>query len=253
MAQLPPIAAVFLATLSCALAGPTLTVSDKAGRSMEIELKSVAGDRVSFLRKNDGQAFEVPLATFDSTSVARIRAHQAELGPAHPNYGIDVVVDKRRQKRDDSWYLVEQTVAAKVSLKNPDMNLQAPPVTVKVLYLAVNRRTGKRYTVLSSQSYPLTLGPGQTDTRDLQPSTTVYDSDNKGTGNIGGNQYEGYILFILDEKGAILQHKTTCAKLDDLFRDEPKFKNVYLTLKAKDELDEKFKPTGQTSSYISPN
>ncbi|HEY8990431.1 MAG TPA: hypothetical protein VIM46_00495 [Luteolibacter sp.] len=253
MAQLPPIATVFLATLSCALAGPTLTVSDKAGRSMEIELKSVSGDRVSFLRKNDGKAFDLPLATFDSASVARIRTHQAELGPAHPNYGIDVIVDKRRQKRSDSWYLVEQTVSAKVSLKNPDMNLPAPPVTVKVLYLAVNRRTGKRYSVLSLQSYPLTLGPGQTDTRDLQPSTTVYDSDNKGIGNIGGNQYEGYVLFVLDAKGSILQHQTTCAKLDNLFREEPKLKDTYLTLQANAELDEKFKPTGQTASYISPN
>jgi hypothetical protein len=159
-----------------------------------------------------------------------------------------VVVGKRRQKKDGSWYLVEQTVSAKVTIKNPDTLKPAPPLAIRAFYLGEDRLTGKKHSVLAVRNYEVTLGAGQSDVRELEPHTTIYDSDNKGTGNIGGDQYEGYVLFLLDENGDILRHQTTCSKLNELFRKEPEFRETFTKLKATAQLDEDYKPTGQNAT-----
>lgn len=59
---------------------------------------------------------------------------------------------------------------------------------------------------------PFGLKPGGSSSTDLKGFITVYDSDNKGPGNLGGYQYAGYLLVFLSEDGEVVFDQTTDAK-----------------------------------------
>lgn len=242
MTKHPLTSALLVLSSLCAFAEP-LSVKDKQGRSMDIELISVTNDRVKFNRVSDGKTFEVPLSSFDADSTTRIQAKKAALGDAHPTYEINVVVDKRRKKKDGSWYMVEQTIAGKVDLKNPVINGTAPAGKARILYFGEEQRTGGRYSVLSTEEYDFQIAGGATHTHEVAPYVTSYDSDNKGYGNVGGLQYEGYLLLLMDAKGNVIQFQTTSGRLNQLLTEKPDFKAKFKTLKAKTQLDDKFVPT----------
>jgi hypothetical protein len=151
-------------------------------------------------------------------------------------------VEKRRRKKDDSWYMVEQTISGKVNLKNPAMNTAGPTGRARVLYIGEEQRSGGKYSVLSTEEYDFQVAGGATHTHEVSPYVTSYDSDNKGYGNVGGLQYEGYLVLLMDEKGNVIQFQTTCAKLNQLLNEKPEYKAKFKKLAAKAELDDKFVP-----------
>ncbi|BCU76437.1 hypothetical protein [Luteolibacter sp. LG18] len=249
MSKASPILACFLLSSACLFAGTELTVKDKTGRSMEIEIVGVTGDKVSFNRKSDGKRFELPLSTFDEESAKQIsaaKAPAASTSETHPNYAIDVVVEKRRKKNNGSDYLVRQEVSAKVVIKNPERTVAGPKAKVRLLYLGEDRSTGKEHSVLGVRDYEIQIAAGMMDARNLDAVTTVYDSDNKGAGNIGGDQYEGYFLVILDSKDNVVQQTGSCAKLNEILKSDPTALKPLLTVKANAHLDAKYNPTGRT-------
>ncbi|MFD0893108.1 hypothetical protein KBB96_16940 [Luteolibacter ambystomatis] len=237
-----------LLSSACAFAGPTMTVKDKTGRAMEIEVLGVSSDKVSFNRKSDGKRFDLPLSTFDADSVSQITSKKSEVGGVHPNYGIDVSIEKRRKKKGESWYMVEQTVSAKVTIKNPNPNTPAPPVGVRMVFLGEDRSSGKEHSVLAVREYKVELSGGMSDVRDTDPFKTVYDSDNKGVGNAGGDQYEGYVLILTDDKGNLIQQTSNCAKFNEALKSDPRVIESFKTVKPNALLDAKFNPTGRTAS-----
>ncbi|MGC4013195.1 MAG: hypothetical protein QM755_01570 [Luteolibacter sp.] len=249
MRKLNPVVVSLFLSSACALAGPVVTVKDKNGRSMEIEVLGVSGDKVSFNRKSDGKRFDLPLSTFDADSVTQLNAKKTEVGAAHPNYSIDVSIEKRRKKQGSSDFMVEQTVAAKITIKNPDANSPAPQAGIRLVYLGEDRSTGKEHSVLAIREYKIQLGAGLSDVREVDPFKTVYDSDNKGIDNIGGNQYEGYLLMVLDDKGNIIQQTGNCAKLNEAVRADPKAIEAFKTVKPGARLDAKYAPTGKTETF----
>lgn len=236
------IALSFLLSAAFVHGGPVITVKDKSGRAMEVELISMSAERVSFNRKSDGKTFDMALSAFDADSVTQIKAKKDELGHMHPVYDVDVVVDKRRKKKGDSDYLVEQTVATKVTIKSKDVAHASPPATVRVIYLGEDRQTGKSHSVLAVREYKLEIPAGKEDVQDLEPFKTVYDSDNKGVGNIGGDQYEGYLLLIMDDKGTIIQQKGNCAKLTDALSKDAAAVLPFKTIAADARLDANYAP-----------
>lgn len=242
MTKLPLASALLIFSSLCGFA-ESLSVKDKQGRSMDIELISVTSDRVKFNRVSDGKTFEVPLSSFDADSAKRIQAKKAAPGEAHPTYELNVLVDKRRKKKDGSWYMVEQTIAGKVDIKNPVINTTAPAGKARLLYFGEEQRTGGKYSVLATEEYDFQVAGGATHTHEAAPYVTSYDSDNKGYGNVGGLQYEGYLLLLMDAKGNVIQFQTTCAKLNQLLTEKPDYKAKFKTLAAKSQLDDKFVPT----------
>jgi hypothetical protein len=244
MTKLSLASALLIFSSLCGFAEP-LSVKDKQGRSMEIEVLSISNDRVKFNRVSDGKTFEVPLSSFDADSTTRIQAKKSALGETHPTYEMNVVVDKRRKKKDGSWYLIEQTIAAKVDLKNPVVNETAPAGKARVLYFGEEQRTGGKYSILSTEEYDFQIKGGATHSHEVAPYVTTYDSDNKGYGNIGGLQYEGYLVLLMDEKGNVIQFQTTCARLNQLLTEKPEYKAKFKTLTAKTQLDDKFVPMGR--------
>lgn len=251
------VAALFISVP--AFAGDVMTVKDKNGRSMEIELLSVSGDRVSFNRVSDGKKFDLPLSTFDAASAESMSAKKpsataggaSATAAAHPAYGIDVSIEKRRKKSGGSDYMVAQTVSARVKLKNPDANQDAPPVKVRVVYIGQDRETGKYFSALAVKEYAATIKAGQTDDRELDAVTTTYDSDNKGDGNIGGHQYDGYLLLVMDDKGTVLQTQSNSGKLNEELKKDPAAVHAtFKAIKQADELDDHYRATGKKALRV---
>jgi hypothetical protein len=239
-----PLIVVLLAVFSgIGAAGPVIKAKDRMGREMEIELISLLGDRISFVRTSDGKTYDLLLSTFDAETVKLIESKKGELAPAHPNYGLDVVVEKRRKDRKGSYYIEEQTVAAKVTIKNP-MDYEAPALSVRVLFFGENRRT-QAHAVLAVREYSVKLGPAKSDVRELDRFMTVYDSDSKGYGNVGGNQYIGYLLLMMDEKGNIIRHQSTVGKLNEKFRVDPTSRVPFKTMMQFTQLSSKFEETAE--------
>lgn len=68
-----------------------------------------------------------------------------------------------------------------------------------------NTSTPALFSVLSSQSFETTMKPVETFTKETEAFFTSYDSDNKGSGNVGGYQYFGYILALANKPDLIKQ------------------------------------------------
>lgn len=243
MLKLPAYLALIFLAATDAPAKPVVSLTDQSGRSMDAEIITVADGKVSFIRKSDGKRFALPLATFNAETVARIGNQATVSESQHPQYLKDVVIEKRRSKKSGSYYMVTQTVGAKVTIKNPEPMKPAPGVSVKFLYLGEDRRKGDRYEILGTAEYSIQLAAGAADVREIEKITTTFDSDNKGTGNIGGLQYDGYVLIMSAASGEVLSHTSSNGKLAAAFRDSHTHVKTFLELKKGVRLDEKFKPT----------
>lgn len=189
-------------------AGPMISVSDSKGRSLEIELLAVNGDSVRFRRVDTGKEYTVAMDAFDTPSRKKIRSEAVDLPPEVPPLDVDVVVGKRRSK-GNSYYMVTQTITCNVKLRNRSHNIPLPEMEARIFFIGQNQRTPNVYTVLSVQDFKASLEPGGNSATPLEPFITSYDSDNKGQGNIGGYQYDGYLLLLLDKKDEVVFHQTT--------------------------------------------
>lgn len=204
--------AVLLFSSIAALGAPVLEVKDVKGRALEIELIGLEGKNVVFQRKGDPKEFRLPLDQFDTESQTRISNVSAELPTVYPKVDAEVIIGKKREK-GNSYYMVKQIINCEVKLKNPSHDLKLPPVTAKVLFIGQNQKDPESYTVLSVQSFPVELPGGGSMANELKPFSTSYDSDNKGTGNIGGYQYSGYLLFFVNDSDEVVFSQTTDANI----------------------------------------
>lgn len=216
--------------LSCLLAAftlglspvPGMTVTDQKGRSIEIELVSLSGDSVTFRRAGNPKEFTMPVHGFDTASQELIRNAVAALPPAKPRLQPDVVIGKRRKDKDGSYYMVRQEVTCTVKLTNLSKNDKVPPVTGKIVFMGQNSKTPDLLTVLSTQTFEMSMGTGETSSWQAEPFVTSYDSDNKGYGNLGGYQYFGYILAVLDKDGNLILDHTTTGSFRKALNENPK-------------------------------
>lgn len=217
---------------------PVLQVKDTKGRALEIELISADAKTVTFRRKGDPKEFRLGLDQFDGDSQTLITRESAALPAPFPKVEAEVVVGKRRDK-GDSYYLVTQTISCEVKIKNPSHDLKVPPVTAKVLFIGQNQKSPDSFTVLSLQTFPVELAPGATADQQLKPFVTNYDSDNKGTGNIGGYQYSGHLLMFIDANQEVVFSTTTDGSIRAALAADPALLKAISTYKDGDYLNGK--------------
>ncbi|RYD35068.1 MAG: hypothetical protein EOP87_08005 [Verrucomicrobiaceae bacterium] len=204
---LPAASALWL--LSAMAHGAPLSVTDLKGRSIEIDIVSLAGDNVTFRRPGSPKEFTLAVTQFDDASQDLIRKQAAALPAAPPKLSVDVVIGKRRTDKADSYYMKTQEVTCTVRLTNLSNTNEVPSLKGKIVFIGQNTRTPSNFTVLSTQSFEASMKTGESVTRSTENFRTSYDSDNKGAGNVGGYQYYGYILALSDEAGNIVFNQTT--------------------------------------------
>jgi hypothetical protein len=242
---------VWMALVSAASSAIPISVTDQKGRTIEIQLISLAGDTVTFSRKGDSKEFNLPITHFADTSQDLIRKQAALLPAVLPKIEPDVVVGKRRRK-DDSFYMVRQEITSTVKLTNLDKNNAVPPVDVTLIFLGQNRRTPEILTILSKQSFEASIEPGKTFSKEMRSFITAYDSDNKGFGNIGGFQYYGYVLAILGPDGKISSYTTSSSTVRKQIEEKRHLLEELLEYKQGKMLTDKLEPSSTTMIYVVP-
>jgi len=190
------------------LAGPTLDVKNSEGRALMIELIALDGETVTFSTVGEkAKEHSLPLAKFDEASQEKLREEAKTLPPRLPKIDIEVSISNKRDK--DGYYMVTQAVSSKVKIRNLTTNINFPKAKGHVVYFGQNRRSPGVFKLMGKQSFDFTIPASKTFETDVLGFKTRYDSDNKGYGNIGGYQYESYILVITDEEGNVIATKTT--------------------------------------------
>ena len=197
-----------------------ITVTDQNGRAIEIELVSVAGESVTFRRTGNAKEFTLPISGFARDSQDLIRKEASQIPVVLPKIRPDVIIGKRRNK-GDSYYMVTQEISATVKLTNPNQMIPIPTVKGKIIFVGEDRRTPELLSILSTQTVETAIKAGETITQEMEAFLTRYDSDNKGSGNIGGAQYVGFILVLADEAGNIVVDYTTSGSLRQAMTNKP--------------------------------
>ncbi len=228
-------------SLGYVVANPEMRVVDTQGRTIEIELISADEKTVTFRRKGNAREFTLTLDQLDAESRTRIAEEAKALPTVLPRIEPVVVIGKRRDK-GSSYYMVKQTVSCTVKLRNPDTILPLPKLNGRVIFYGQNQKMPDAFRVLSVQDFPVQLQPGESASTELKDFITIYDSDNKGEGNIGGYQYAGYLLVFLAEEGEVLFDQTTDAKTRQALAGRPDLLRAFSNYSVGSGFDAKLAP-----------
>lgn len=236
---------------SAAFCGTPITVTDQKGRSLDIELISVAGDNVTFSRKGDPKEFTLPISNFAEISQNLIRKQAALMPAAVPKIRPDVVIGKRRSK-NDSYYMVRQEISSTVKLINTDTKVPVPPFTGRIVYLGQNQRRPDLLIVLSAQDFEGSIEASKTFVKEMETFVTSYDSDNKGYGNIGGFQYFGYLLVVRDQDEKIILDYTVSGPIRQAIKENQSVLKEMFDYRKYQNLDLKLQPAKDSSTFRVP-
>lgn len=194
------------------LAAAPIEVANKAGQGMTVEVLAytASSGNVRIQRTGDGQIFNTKIDVFDAASQERIIANAPkELA----NFAMDVSVGKKRRDIGSSSYMENMTITTSVKVVNQSRDIDLDETNFTVLLVARNsRRYADRsqdwYKLLSAQKFSTKLAAGKSSEHELKPIETSYDSD-KDDSNVGGWEFEGYLLVAQDATGKIVATKTS--------------------------------------------
>ena len=175
---------------------------------MVVILLERQGDKVSVKRVKDGKTFLISPDTLSDKSAKILKEKAKELKEAIPPLEIDVVIGKRRKQYDESYYMKAMNITSKIKVTNKSNKIECPPCQGNIVFIGQDQRRTSLYCVLSNQYFkitPTTRGASY----ETKPFTVVYDSDNKGSGNIGGYKYVGYLVVLRDKDDKVIATKTT--------------------------------------------
>ena len=194
------------------LAGPFVEVRNAEGKALKIELIALEGDNVVFSTTGkEVKEHTLPIAKFDASSQEKLREEAKTLPPRLPKIDIEVVISNKRDK--EGYYMVNQTVSSKVKIRNLSTRIDYPASKGYVVYFGQNRRNDGFFKVMANKDFEFSVPANKTFETDVLGFKTSYDSDNKGYGNIGGYQYESYVLVLTDTQGNVIGTKTTDGSL----------------------------------------
>ncbi|MDH4411524.1 MAG: hypothetical protein QE273_18065 [Verrucomicrobiales bacterium] len=211
---LHPIAASLLlaAGLSAGpLAAAPIEVSNKAGQSMTVEVLShTASSGNVRIQRIDGQIFNTKLEVFDAASQEKIVANAPK---EVAKLEMDVSVGKKRRDQGSSTFMENMTITTSAKISNVTRDIDLGETSFTILLVARNSRryadrTQDWYRILSVQKFSTQLPAGKFSEHELKPVLTSYDSD-KDSSNLGGWEFEGYLLVAQDPAGKILATKTS--------------------------------------------
>jgi hypothetical protein len=234
--------AIWAALALTAFGGPSLTVTDLKGRSIEIELVSLEGDSVKFRRPGNPKDFTLAISQLDEASQKQVRTQAATLPPEKAKIKVDVIIGKRRSDVKDDYYMEKQEITCTVKLSNLSTTISVPAVTGKIVFIGQSTSQKEVFTVLSTQSFEASMKPSETVAKETESFVTSYDSDKKGAGNAGGFKYFGYLLAIMDGSGNLILDQTTSGPIRQALDSKETLLQKVLGYSKGTKLDSKMEP-----------
>lgn len=193
------------------LTATPIEVANKAGQSMTVEVLSYTASSGNVrIQRADGQIFNTKLEVFDAASQEKIIANAPK---EVAKFEMDVSVGKKRKDQGSSTYMENMTITTSAKISNVTRDTDLGETKFTILLVARNsRRYANRsedwYKILSVQKFSTQLAAGKSSEHELKSVETSYDSD-KDSSNVGGWEFEGYLLVAQDPAGKILATKTS--------------------------------------------
>ncbi|MBL9154365.1 MAG: hypothetical protein JNK37_17880 [Verrucomicrobiales bacterium] len=227
-----------------------IEVRSTGGQAMEVEVLGYtqSSGNVRIKRTSDGQIFNTKINVFDDASQKAIIA----AAPAMmPELRVDVSVGKRRAREGDSTYMKSQdiTVSLKITNGSRDIDLAKSKFTVILLGRSTLRFRDREQdfdNVLAKESFDQAVPAGKFIEYECKPVTTSFDSDFDSS-NIGGWEYDGYVLIIQDAAGKIIDAKSNIGPVETETLKKPAALEEALKLVPGMVVERNLKPTGRTS------
>jgi hypothetical protein len=188
-----------------------IVVSNPQGQKMTVEVLSYTASSGNVqIKRDDGQILNTKLSVFDKESQEKIVANAPkELA----TLDLDVTIGRTRERQGASSYMKNQSISAKVKVTNQSRDIDLADTKFTILLVGRNsRRYANRdedwYKILSNQTFDTKLAAGKFSEHELKSVRTSYDSDKDNT-NVGGWEFEGYLLVAQDADGKVIATKTT--------------------------------------------
>ena len=210
---------IFFAFVCFAVVGHAIEVRNTAGQSMSVEVMAYteSSGNVRIKRLPDGQIFNLKISAFDAESQKAI----AEAAPVMtPKLRVDVSVGRRRAREGDSSYRKTQEISVTVKVKNESRDIDLATTKFNILLVGRNMlrySNAKADTakLLSKEDFTKDLVAGKELEYECSPVVTSYDSD-RDSSNIGGWEYDGYVLIMQDSTGKIIDAYTNVGPVEVL-------------------------------------
>jgi hypothetical protein len=239
MTKFSPLFAIPLLLVSSAFAAAPFEVKDTQGHSLTIDLIAVDGANVTF--STAGKEHTLTLDRFDDPSQAKIKEAGKDLPPQRPKLDIDISVSNKRQKV--GYYKATQTISQKMLLKNLSPSIAYPASKGYIVSIGHDREYKDHYKILATSSFDISVPANKTFEQTTVPFSTTYDAENKGSGNLGGYEYESYVFVITDPAGAVLVSKSLDAYLRVQLEKDTSLAKKIITLKKDQLVDKNMEPS----------
>lgn len=206
------------------LEAAVIEVANTSGQKMTVEIVSYTASSGNVrIKRADGQFFNTKLSVFDAPSQEKIIANAPK---ELPDFSLDVSIGRQRARQGNSAYMQNMTITTSVKVENKsrDIDLDQTNCTIVLVGRNAKRYANRAYDwfkVLSVQKFSTTLTAGKSSEHELRAIETTYDQD-KDSSNLGGWEFEGYLLVAQDEDGNIIATKTTLGDVSTTTLKDPK-------------------------------
>ena len=224
-----------------------IEVSSTSGQSMTVEVLGYTASSGNVqIKRSDGQIFNTKISVFDDESQKKIIANAPK---EMAKLDIDVSIGRKRERQGGSFYMKNMTVSTSVKVSNQSRDIDLAKTDFTILLVGRNsRRYANRdedwYKILSVQKFSTELAAGKSSEFELNSFKTAYDSD-KDSSNVGGWEFEGYLLVGLDAEGKIVATKTTLGEVGTVTLKEDERTLAALKLSEGTETEHDLSPRGR--------
>jgi hypothetical protein len=192
-----------------------IEVANTSGLKMTVEVMAYTASSGNVrIKRADGQIFNTTLSVFDAPSQEKIIANAPK---ELPDFTIDVSIGRQRARQGTSAYMQDMTITTTVKVANQSRDIDLGLTNCTIVLVGRNaKRYADRdldwYKVLSVQKFSTELVAGKSSEHELKSIETSYDQD-KDSSNVGGWEFEGYLLVAQDAAGNIIATKTTLGEV----------------------------------------
>lgn len=195
-----------LSALLCAQ-DDAMTIVSKDGQPLQVTLKSLKDEKVSFVITKTRKSFTVPITKLDLPSQKKIRAWKLAGGGASTQFEIDLATGKSNQlskfERYDDRSLVMTPEVKIMNTSGSDSSAKDLSVTVLILGRSVLDRNKMFIFAKEEHELPV-LDPRKEASFKLKKIEASYD-DRGNDGSEYGSKYLGYVVLIHQGKKIISQ------------------------------------------------
>lgn len=179
-----------------------VTLTDKVGKSIKVELRGVTDDAVEVLLLPQRKKYLIPLDKLEEESVDIVKKWKKAGGHLSKDFKLQFEANKSTKTVNSPSYYYYDTedrnlvMAPKVTITNASFNNKSTPVVMRVMILGQSTAT-KTMMIFSNEDFNIpSLEPRSAHKVEVKQIQSTFDNE----GYKHGNKYYGYAIFLMKGK-----------------------------------------------------